>query len=90
MPLPRSPHLVAPGRPGYPVGLRPVSPIPGRPPFGPPGLRPVGRPAPRKGDRRLPPPPPKEERPTYTGPPRNITLTEGVTVTLVDGLLKQT
>jgi translation initiation factor IF-2 len=80
-PLPRSPHLVAPGRPGYPVGMRPVSPLPGRPAPGmPPGLRPVGRPAPRKGDRRLPPPPQKEERPVYTGPPRKLTLTEGVTV----------
>ena len=43
--------------------------------------RPVGRPAPRKTDRRqILPPPPKDERPVYTGPPRKITLTEGVTV----------
>ena len=41
----------------------------------------VGRPAPRKTDRRqILPPPPKDERPVYTGPPRKITLTEGVTV----------
>jgi len=43
--------------------------------------RPVGRPAPRKTDRKqILPPPPKDERPVYTGPPRKITLTEGVTV----------
>jgi translation initiation factor IF-2 len=28
----------------------------------------------------MPPPPQKDERPVYTGPPRRITLTEGVTV----------
>jgi translation initiation factor IF-2 len=80
-PLPRSPHAVAPARPGYPMTVRPMSPIPGRPGGPPPGLRPVGRPAPRKGDRRpaiLPPA--KDERPVYTGPPRSVTLTEGVTV----------
>ena len=79
--LPRSPHAVAPGRPGAaPMGLRPVSPIPGRP-APPPMNRPVGRPAPRKQDRRqILPPPAKDERPVYTGPPRRITLTEGVTV----------
>jgi translation initiation factor IF-2 len=59
-----------------------MSPIPSRP--GPPPAygRPVGRPAPRSRDRgpKLPPPPPREERPVYTGPPRKITLTEGVTV----------
>jgi translation initiation factor IF-2 len=80
--LPRSPHAVTPGRPGYPaVGLRPVSPIPGRAaPFVPP--RPAGRPAPKKQDRgpKLPPPVARDERPVYTGPPRRITLTEGVTV----------
>ena len=43
--------------------------------------RPVGRPAPRKTDRKqILPPPVKDERPVYTGPPRRITLTEGVTV----------
>jgi len=43
--------------------------------------RPVGRPAPRKTDRKqILPPPVKDERPVYTGPPRKITLTEGVTV----------
>ncbi|HEU0093711.1 MAG TPA: translation initiation factor IF-2, partial [Vicinamibacteria bacterium] len=63
-----------------PVGMRPVSPIPGRP-APPPMNRPVGRPAPRKTDRKqILPPPVKDERPVYTGPPRKITLTEGVTV----------
>jgi translation initiation factor IF-2 len=73
--LPRSPHVV-----GRPPGLgRPPVSIPGRPPGGP---RPVGRPAPRAKEKgpRMPPPPQKEERPVYTGPPRKITLTEGVTV----------
>ncbi|HEV7499193.1 MAG TPA: translation initiation factor IF-2, partial [Vicinamibacteria bacterium] len=81
--LPRSPHATAgaPGaRPAAPMGMRPMSPIPGRP-SPPPMNRPVGRPAPRKTDRRPSlPPPVKDERPTYTGPPRKITLTEGVTV----------
>jgi len=80
-PLPRSPHPVAPGRPGGPGPLRPVSPIPGRP--APPApFRPAGRPAPRRQDRggKTIAPPPKEERPVWTGPPRKITLTEGVTV----------
>jgi len=81
--LPRSPHVVggAPGaRPASPAGMRPVSPIPGRP-APPPMNRPVGRPAPRKTDRKqILPPPVKDERPVYTGPPRKITLTEGVTV----------
>jgi translation initiation factor IF-2 len=80
--LPRSPHLVAPGRPGSAPSARPMNPIPSRP--GPPPAfgRPVGRPAPRSRDRgpKIPPPPPREERPVYTGPPRKITLTEGVTV----------
>ena len=80
-PLPRSPHPVAPGRPGAPGPLRPVSPIPGRP-APPPTYRPAGRPAPRRQERggKTIAPPPKEERPVYTGPPRKITLTEGVTV----------
>ena len=73
-PLPRSPHLVAtrPGamRPGFPpVGLRP----------GAPG-RPAPRPARPKEKAKGVPAPPKEERPVYTGPPRRITLSEGVTV----------
>ena len=78
--LPRSPHAVTPSRPGG-ASLRPMgSAIPGRP--GPAPSRPVGRPAPRRGDRSRPaiPPPPKEERPVYTGPPRSVTLSEGVTV----------
>jgi translation initiation factor IF-2 len=77
--LPRSPHPVAPLRPmpGMGGGYRPISPIPGRTAPLPP--RPVGRPAPRKDKGRMPAPP-KEERPAYTGPPRKITLTEGVTV----------
>jgi translation initiation factor IF-2 len=44
----------------------------------------VGRPAPKRQDRDRAKtqiaPPVKEERPVYTGPPRRITLTEGVTV----------
>jgi translation initiation factor IF-2 len=81
VPLPRSPHMVAPARGAFPLPVRPVSPIPGRP-APPPAPRPVGRPSPKKQDRqtKLPPPPAKEERPVYTGPPRRITLTEGVTV----------
>jgi translation initiation factor IF-2 len=44
--------------------------------------RPVGRPAPKRQDRaaRTIPAPVSAERPVYTGPPRKITLTEGVTV----------
>jgi translation initiation factor IF-2 len=59
-----------------------MSPIPSRPGPPPGANRPVGRPAPRSRDRgvKVPPPPPREERPVYTGPPRKITLTEGVTV----------
>jgi translation initiation factor IF-2 len=71
--LPRSPHAVS-TRPG--TTGRPVAPI-GRP--GAPGLRPVGRPAPR-AKAKAPVVAPKEERPAYSGPPRKITLTEGVTV----------
>ncbi len=81
--LPRATHAVSPGgarSAAAPVGMRPVSPIPGRP-APPPMNRPVGRPAPRKTDRKqILPPPVKDERPVYTGPPRRITLTEGVTV----------
>jgi len=72
-PLPRSPHAVS-VRPG--TATRPVSPI-GRPGAGAP--RPVGRPAPR-AKARAAVAPPKEERPVYSGPPRKMTLTEGVTV----------
>ncbi len=80
--LPRSPHAVArpvaPGaRPGAPVLARPGMPVrPGGPP-------PVGRPAPRssrKEDRKGPQAPVEKERPVYTGPPRKIALSEGVTV----------
>jgi translation initiation factor IF-2 len=44
--------------------------------------RPVGRPSPKRTDRatRGIPAPVVPERPVYTGPPRKITLTEGVTV----------
>jgi translation initiation factor IF-2 len=80
-PLPRSPHPVS-ARPTGAPGLRPASPIPGRP-APPPGLRPVGRPSPKRVDRQRGPAipvPAKDERPAYTGPPRRITLTEGVTV----------
>jgi translation initiation factor IF-2 len=79
--LPRSPHAVTPARPGA-VPLRPVGTgFPPRP-GGPPPGRPVGRPAPRRNDRSRPAiaPPPKDERPVYTGPPRSVTLSEGVTV----------
>jgi translation initiation factor IF-2 len=53
-----------------------MSPFPGA------GMRPVGRPSPKRNDRttRGVPPPAAPERPTYSGPPRKITLTEGVTV----------
>jgi translation initiation factor IF-2 len=70
--LPRSPHAVS-TRPG--MTARPAAPA-GRPG---PTLRPVGRPAPR-AKARTPVAPPREEKPAYSGPPRNITLTEGVTV----------
>jgi translation initiation factor IF-2 len=44
--------------------------------------RPVGRPSPKRADRAVRgiPAPVVPERPVYTGPPRKITLTEGVTV----------
>ncbi|HET9315070.1 MAG TPA: translation initiation factor IF-2, partial [Vicinamibacteria bacterium] len=72
--LPRSPHPVTQARPGMPPGARPVSPFP--------GPRPVGRPSPKRTDRqtRGVPAPAAAERPSYSGPPRKITLTEGVTV----------
>ena len=79
-PLPRSPHPVAPARPGVPApAARPVSPIGARPGASPMPARPG--PAARKTDRgpKLPPPM-REERPVYTGPPRKITLTEGTTI----------
>jgi translation initiation factor IF-2 len=70
--LPRSPHAVS-ARPG--TTTRPVAPI-GRPGTGP---RPAGRPAPR-AKAKAPAAPPREEKPAYSGPPRKITLSEGVTV----------
>ncbi len=59
-----------------PPGARPMAPFPGAAP------RRVGRPSPKRADRstRGVPPPSAPERPTYSGPPRKITLTEGVTV----------
>ncbi len=57
-----------PGRPGSSIGQRPPGP---------------GRPTPRSRDRNAPriaPPVVRDDRPVYTGPPRKITLTEGVTV----------
>jgi translation initiation factor IF-2 len=77
--LPRSPHPIG-GRPGYgPGGLRPVSPIPGARRPGAPGLAP--RPADRpKREKRAAPAPVVEQKPVFTGPPRQITLTEAVTV----------
>jgi translation initiation factor IF-2 len=78
--LPRPMHPTAPPRPGAPPSsLRPVSPIPGRrPPMAPVPQRPAG---PARKDRvtRVQAPV-EQQRPTYTGPPRKITLTEGVTV----------
>jgi translation initiation factor IF-2 len=82
----RSPY---PASAGSPMGARPGMPgsmmRPGGSPMPPrPGSMPVGRPAPRPSsrDRGRPqmPAPAKEERPVYTGPPRRISLTEGVTV----------
>jgi translation initiation factor IF-2 len=76
--LPRPMHPTS--RPGSaPASLRPVSPIPGRrPPMGAPPARPAG---PARKDRisRVQAPV-VEQKPVYTGPPRKITLTEGVTV----------
>jgi translation initiation factor IF-2 len=68
-------------RPGTTMPVRPGGPPPGVRPGGLPP-RPVGRPAPRRVDRSKPaiPPPAKDERPIYTGPPRKVTLSEGVTV----------
>ena len=60
-----------------------MSQIPSRPAPAP-APRPAGRPAPKRQDRDRAKsqiaPPVREERPVYTGPPRKITLTEGVTV----------
>jgi translation initiation factor IF-2 len=70
--LPRSPHAVS-ARPGAP--LRPVGPA-GRGPLAP--GRPAGRPPVRAKAKA--PVVPKEEKPRYSGPPRKITLSEGVTV----------
>ena len=59
-----------------------MSPIPGRP--APPAADPARGPAGARGRRTAagkPMPRPRQgERPVYTGPPRKITLTEGVTV----------
>jgi translation initiation factor IF-2 len=71
--LPRSPHPTA-TRPGGPV--RPVLGRPG-------GPYPVGRPPARPASRsrtKSPVVAEPEKRPAYTGPPRQITLSEGVTV----------
>jgi translation initiation factor IF-2 len=72
--LPRSPHAVA-ARPGAAPARPPMSAPGGRPSFPP---RPVGRPRPK--DARSTPMPVKEERPAYSGPPRKLMITEGVTV----------
>jgi len=58
-----------------------MSPIPSRPAPAP-TPRPAGRPAPKPKDRgkAVVITPPKDERPVYTGPPRKIALSEGVTV----------
>ncbi|PYQ20112.1 MAG: hypothetical protein DMF79_11165, partial [Acidobacteria bacterium] len=80
-PLPRSPHAVGAGARPAAMGLRPMSPIPSRPAPAP-TPRPAGRPAPKPKDRgrAVVITPPKDERPVYTGPPRRIALSEGVTV----------
>jgi translation initiation factor IF-2 len=81
-PLPRSPHPVGLGRPGA-GPMRPVNPMPGRPPMAPPpGMtpRPAPRPVQRRDRTKGLPAPVEEKRPVYTGPPRMINLTEGVTV----------
>jgi translation initiation factor IF-2 len=80
--VPRSPHAVGVGRPA-PIGARGVTPIPGRPQ--PTGLVPVGRPAPKVGKKearqaKAAAAAAKEEKPAYSGPPRKISLSEGVTV----------
>jgi translation initiation factor IF-2 len=81
--VPRSPHAVGVGRPGA-LGARGVSPIPPR--QQPTGLVPVGRPAPKPSKKEarhakaVAAVTAKEERPVYTGPPRKIFLSEGVTV----------
>ncbi len=73
-PLGRSPHAVA--RPGT-IARPGMRPLPGRP--APGVFRPAGRPAPRaKGKTAVVVQ--REERPVYSGPPRSIALTEGVTV----------
>ncbi|HVO11535.1 MAG TPA: translation initiation factor IF-2 [Vicinamibacteria bacterium] len=79
--LPRSPHAIA-GRPGTAPAARPgLPPRPGGPGSRPGGsLRPVGRPAPRSKGKAAPVVVQREERPAYSGPPRKVTLTEGVTV----------
>jgi translation initiation factor IF-2 len=74
-PIPRSPHPVAGA-----TAARPITPISARPGGAPaPTARPASRRTERKQDRALTPPT-REERPAYTGPPRKITLSEGVTV----------
>jgi translation initiation factor IF-2 len=83
-PHPTSPHAVAGGPPPrapHAVSARPgTAGRPGGPTMRPGAApRPVGRPAPR-AKAKAPVAAPKEERPVYTGPPRKITLSEGVTV----------
>ncbi len=91
--LPGAPRPMRPLRPiapPRPVGPHPTTarPNPVARPAMPPGRspfpsRPGGPPRPRFSRRsRRPPilPPQREERPAYTGPPREITLTEGITV----------
>ncbi len=81
--VPRSPHAVTPRR-GAAGGLRPTSPIPRRTvPTGPPAAlppRPSGRGAKRRRLREPIVPPVRDERPSYSGPLRSISLSEGVTV----------
>ncbi len=78
--LPRSPHPMTTPRPGMTPSLfRPMTPIPGRrPPMAPLPQRPAG---PARKDRvsRVQAPV-VEQRPVFTGPPRKIAISEGVTV----------
>jgi translation initiation factor IF-2 len=77
--VPRSPHAVTPRR-GAPGGLRPTSPIPRRTPPAPEPFRPSGRGAKRRKAREAIVTPSRDERPSYSGPLRKISLSEGVTV----------
>jgi translation initiation factor IF-2 len=81
-PSPRSPHAVTPRR-VVGGGLRPTSPIPRRQAPAAPQMAeqaPAGRGPKRRKTRATVVAPVREERPTYSGPLRKISLSEGVTV----------